>query len=52
VGEALELALGGDADPVDGVDVTEPLVEGAVGQLAGEAAEVVLKEGPQEYESE
>jgi hypothetical protein len=44
----LELALGGNADHFQGVDVTEPLVKGVAGQLAAEAPEVLLKEGAQE----
>jgi len=52
LGEALELALGGDADAVNGVEVTEPLVEGAAGELAGEAAEVVLNQCAKEVASE
>jgi hypothetical protein len=44
----LELALGGNADHVQGVDVTEPLVKGVAGQLAAKAPEVLLEEGAQE----
>jgi hypothetical protein len=44
----LELALGGNADHVQGVDITEPLVKGIASQLATKAPEVLLEEGAQE----
>lgn len=48
MGHALELALGGHANLIQGIDQTEPLIEWIAGQLTTEPAIILLQQGPQE----
>src|SRR4051812_30629484 len=48
MGEALQFTLGGNTDLIQRIDQTEPLIKRIAGQLAAEAAKIILQESPQE----